>query len=152
MLTLWIAAGLCSALLWFVLTPERWPASVHLAAPSQGAVIEGASTTVSGITTPPGARVVVLVSPERTNGQWWVQDEAVLDEHSGRWSVAARLGSETEGNEQTYAIMALATSEPSILQALGDRRFRPGQILRFLPLQAQSDVLLVRRIDRRAAR
>jgi hypothetical protein len=144
-LALWVAAGICSLLLWVVLTPGRWRAAVRLATPIPGASVDGPRVTVTGTVDPPDARVGVIVNPETAVDSWWVQDKIKVDVQSGRWSGIARLGNDMAGSEVTFSVMAFASSEPWILQVLGHRSFHAGQILKAPPPAAQSDVVLVYR-------
>lgn len=97
----------------------------------------GAETMVTGKVSDPQSRVYVLVRPLRTP-YWWVQQIPAPPSSDGRWQALCAFGTQTEGEGESYEIIAITSKS-----RLG---LKEGQRLEQTPEQSvSSGVVTVKR-------
>ncbi len=107
---------------------------IKIESPQQSSEVS-LESTVRGTVSDPKVRVYVLVHPLKTN-QWWVQRSPSPTNQDGSWRTSCFLGTETEGMNEEFELLALATTES----------LTEGQIFKELPqCGKRSDIVTVKR-------
>ena len=100
---------------------------------------------IEGRVSPPDARVTVVVRSE-TDIRWWVQPVVTAertDALTGHWSVRAHIGTPTEGRRQSFELVALASADSRLFDALTGRAFMSGTPQDNIPLWTQSEPVVI---------
>lgn len=123
-----------------------WPAPdvrVVIEQPKDGVEV-GQRGLVAGKTEPALGAIYVLVRP-RSKNTWWVQDLPRVD-GDGNWSVNAYFGTTDIGVGENFDIIAVATNENPLTQALRGVNLSVGQqISTSVPSLAKSNIVVVKR-------
>src|SRR4030042_3322984 len=109
--------------------------------------INKAWVTVEGSVSPPGARVFVLVHPYK-EPYWWVQQEARKG-IQGAWKSDIRIGSPENGGKNYYQIIAVASTNNKIIDAIHNLGIVEGEKLRRPPALPSTDITTVWRSEER---
>jgi hypothetical protein len=161
LLALLVAAASAASLVILKITYRGTPVSVTIDAPGANSHIDGCRVKLRGRVSPGDTRLALAVRSERDDG-WWIQPYVVAD--SGNWMVEALLGTDTEGIDQNFIIVALASADPLIIDVLTGRHVWPrrdasnaqvlgcppnyGSKVSALPPVAKSRPTAVRRVRR----
>jgi hypothetical protein len=126
------AAGAASL---FIATRGRsGSVDIRIAEPLNGAQIEGCRVQVRGSVSPSNVRVGIAVRSE-TDDKWWIQPYVLPTEggDTATWSVEVFLGTATEGINENFQLVALASADPVIVDALNFRHLWTRRHLDDLP-------------------
>jgi hypothetical protein len=104
-------------------------------------VTNGAWLTVEGTVSPPDARVYVLVHPNQDR-YWWVQQEA-KNGIQGAWKAEVSLGGPNSGKKTHFQIIAVASSNPAIIDYLCNQGVAEGDQLKRPPPLPSTGMLTI---------
>lgn len=123
------------------------PVSVTVEEPASSTRVSARVLLVRGTVLPARARVQVLVHPWSSD-RWWVQRTPVVVEvvgDSATWEAQVFLGTEEQGNNETYEIVAVGSDDALLFDVLAERYFPVGSQLASLPLLSRSQTLVISR-------
>ncbi len=126
------------------LTPV--PCHVTVTSPSTGAILQSKNVEVNGNVKPASAIVTIAVRAE-SDTHWWIQDVVQPDPISGKWNIAVTLGTDTAGKGQAFELIALASTESVLSNALAGRYLYKGLRITDLPVWNRSSLILVTRAN-----
>jgi len=108
---------------------------IQIESPKQNAEV-AMQDTVRGKVSEPRVPTYVLIHPLATN-QWFVQRKPSPANQDGTWRTTCFFGTETQGINEEFEVLALATTE----------KLKEGQVLKEVPkCGARSDIVTVKRI------
>jgi hypothetical protein len=138
-------AAMLGLLVLLRLSTEPGSAVVSITSPRPSTHVEGYQLQVSGTVRPAHARVTLLVRSER-DPRWWVQTVVhprTIEGTTGLWSIDARVGTATEGIQETFYIVALASSSTYWHDIVSGHDLTTGRRLLAVPAWSQSEPLTV---------
>jgi hypothetical protein len=106
-----------------------------------GAVADDELFEVRGTTTPPDARVAVLVREGR-NPRWRVQ-APIETINNGRWSLRVHLGDDHGGVGEHFEVVAVASTNLWLIDLLRGRLMWTGETLACPPALSASNVVTI---------
>ena len=134
------------ATLSMLISAERIPTryvNITIIKPHDGDAVE-MRQIVEGETTNHDATVYIFIHPLSTD-TFWVQNLPVVGS-DGSWKAECYFGTNTQGIDETFEIIALASLDYWFLRWLKPLKLKPGDILKELPPQFyKSSIITVRR-------
>jgi hypothetical protein len=148
MLALLVAAGVFGALYLFRSHASPSPVQVSITSAQSGDLVVEKSVQISGTVVPNNASVTVIVRSEK-DMKWWIQDMAkvkIRDDVIGQWQTTVLLGTQSEGIDENFQIIALASSDNMLFNILTGRYITVGQPCDRIPRWENSAPVILRRI------
>jgi hypothetical protein len=118
--------------------------SVIVVSPKNNSKIAGTKLHVVGTVSPSDSRVTLIASSE-TDRFWWIQPFAEVAK-DGSWSSDVYLGTKTEGVNELFQIVALASANSILYDLLTNRYLVTGTKRTTIPNWGQSTPINVVRI------
>jgi len=140
-----VLCGMLTSLFLISLHVRPAPVRAEITSPVSVQHVSGDQLMIEGRVSPPDARVTVVVRSE-TDTRWWVQSVVTaerIDALTGHWSVHAHIGTPEAGQRQSFELVALASANSRLFDALTGRAFISGTPQDKIPLWAQSEPVVV---------
>ncbi len=119
--------------------PDPAISSIQIDEKGAPQVVEGAWPTIEGSVVPPEARVILLVHWVHDN-KWWIQD-SVKRGSLGAWQANINLGTRQKGAREQFQVVALASTNPWIIDVLRGYWLWDGMTVARPPSLPRSEVL-----------
>lgn len=147
MLALLVIAGVLGALYLFRSHAKPSHVQISITSPQSGKSVTKKSVQISGIVMPNNASVTVVVRSEK-DMKWWIQDMAkvkIRNDVIGQWQTTVLLGTQSEGINENFQIIALASSDNMLFNILTGRYITVGQPCDKIPRWENSAPVILRR-------
>jgi hypothetical protein len=127
------------------LTPSE--VEIEIIKPKPGFVSDSHIVKVTGKISVFTSKFYILVHPSTTD-QWWVQNKPqIFGAKSLEWETECYIGTQDLGKNESYDIVAVASIDNIIFDALAGRLLYPDQKLKALPLLYKSNIITIKRAE-----
>lgn len=144
-----VGGGTFGSLYIYQISVRPYNVTLTITTPFNGAKIKGDRVNIAGTVNPSQASVTVLIRSEKAIG-WWVQSIVRPKNEKGpigHWSIKGYLGTEHEGINENFYIIAIASADSLLFNLLTGRIVIANRFVENIPPWTLSDPVIVRRVE-----